>query len=143
MGDTAELKRLSGTYGKKTYPESKYGEGRSGTDLASWSGELPLRLIAYLDRINPWDLRGLSGVVIRFPETREVANIARLLHHVIEYAPRRAAEGRWRFGEALDFKVTVNKSIRNLHRIIHQASQRGRIFMNSNNHFRREEPRHD
>ena len=142
MGDTAVLRRIPGNPEMGMSPDFRYGEGRKGTDLEYWSGELPLRLIGYLKRVNAWDLRGLSGLVIRHPEVRELADAARMLHQIIQLGSKRAREGRWRFGEAHDSMESIRRSIRRLHREIQEVAKKGRIFINSDSNWRNPGPRH-
>ena len=142
MGNTAVLDRVPKQSKQMGPNRSEPDEDLSGGDLLPWSGELPRRLVAYLDRISPMDLRGLSAVVVAFPETRELANTTRLLHQVLHYGPHRTASGHWSFGEMITFKKDIIRSIRKIHRDIHQATRRGRIFMNSESDNRGQRPRH-
>ena len=142
MGDTAVLNRIPGKLEMGFSQDSPYGQGRKGTDLEFWSGELPLRLIGYLKRISPKNLRGLSGLVIEYPEVRELADTARMLHQIMDLGSKRASQGRWRFGEANESVISIKRSIRRIHREVQEVAKKGRIFINSESNWRNPGPRH-
>ena len=142
MGDTAVLKRIPGKHEMGFSQDSPYGEGRKGTDLEYWSGELPLRLIGYLKRISPMNLRGLSALVIEHAEVRELADTARMMHQIMALGSKRASQGRWRFGDANESVISIKRSIRRLHREVQAVAKKGSIYINSDINWRNPGPRH-
>ena len=94
----------------------------------AWSGHIPPRLAEYLDRQEKWEIREVQGVVARFGPVRQLAGVARLLHEVLEYGPKQAAEGRLTFAEVIEDRQDFENAISTLRRLVNQAAVKCRIL---------------
>jgi hypothetical protein len=88
---------------------------------------LPEPLAQYLERLTPFDLPEAYAVVGRFLEVRELVNIARRLHQVLERGPHTAASGRWSFEEFMSTKGEIERQIRLLHHRVNRAAEDARL----------------
>ena len=95
--------------------------------VVEWKGKLPEPLAQFLERLSPFDLPETYAVVGRFLEVRELVNIARRLHQVLEKGPHTAASGRWSFEEFMATKTEIERQIRLLHHRVNQAADDARL----------------
>lgn len=108
----------------QTPPLTKAGPpGPRRAELIQWQGRLPERLAMFLESLSPWDLEQAFGAVGRFAEVRELVNIARQVHQVLERGPHTAASGRWSFEEFMETKVEIAELVRSLHRRVNTAAE--------------------
>jgi len=95
--------------------------------LVEWKGQLPEALAQYLGRLSAFDLNDAYALVGRFAEVRELVNIARRLHQVLERGPHVAASGRWSFEEFMATKTQIERQIRLLHHRVDRAAVDARV----------------
>ena len=95
--------------------------------LVQWSGKLPVGLAEFLTRQEEWDLRSVQGAVTKYSPVRQLMNMARLLHMILKYAPKQAAEGRRSFAEVTEDRRGFEDSIRALNRQVNQAAVKYRL----------------
>jgi hypothetical protein len=100
---------------------------RRAPPLVEWTGKLPAPLAQYLGRLSPFDLPETYAVLGRFLGVRELVNIARRFHQVLERGPHAAASGRWSFEEFMATKVEIERQIRLLHHRVNRAAQDARL----------------
>jgi len=96
--------------------------------IIEWKGKLPEPLARFIEALTPFDLPETYAVVGRFLEVRELVNIARRLHQVLERGPHTAASGRWSFEEFMATKTQIERQIRLLHHRVNQAADDARLF---------------
>lgn len=96
--------------------------------IIEWKGRLPEPLARFIEALVPFDLPEAYGVVGRFLEVRELINIARRLHQVLDRGPHTAASGRWSFEEFMATKTEIERQIRLLHHRVNRAADDARLF---------------
>ncbi len=111
--------------------KTRTGAARHAVTLVEWKGRIPEALAQFIDRLTPWDLEELYGLVGRFAEVRELVNIARRLHQILERGPRTAASGRWSFEEFMATKADLENQIRVLHQRVNAAAEDARLIFPS------------
>jgi hypothetical protein len=111
------------TGGPKSAPQSL----RRPPPIIEWKGRLPEPLAQFIERLSAFDLPETYAVTGRFLEVRELVNIARRLHQVLERGPHTAASGRWSFEEFMATKTEIERQIRLLHHRVNRAADDARL----------------